>query len=66
MIKILKSLIVAFLIIGCFPAMIGYILYVSGSLNQTTYDCNLAEMHPDYPAKVKEECRKLRDNKNLI
>lgn len=24
------------------------------------YDCSIAEFHPDYPIKVKEECRKLR------
>lgn len=24
------------------------------------YDCGMAEWHPDIPAKVKEECRKLR------
>jgi hypothetical protein len=24
------------------------------------YDCGMAEWHPDVPAKVKEECRKLR------
>lgn len=23
-------------------------------------DCSMAEFHPDYPPKVKEECRKLR------
>jgi uncharacterized membrane protein len=24
------------------------------------YDCSMSEFHPDYPVKVKEECRKLR------
>lgn len=24
------------------------------------YDCSLSEFHPDYPPKVKEECRKRR------
>lgn len=24
------------------------------------YDCSIAEISPDYPIKVKEECRKLR------
>lgn len=24
------------------------------------YDCGMAEWHPDIPAKVKEECRKMR------
>lgn len=30
------------------------------------YDCSMAEFHPDYPKDVKEECRKLRLNKQLI
>lgn len=24
------------------------------------YDCPIAEIHPDYPIEIKEECRKLR------
>jgi hypothetical protein len=24
------------------------------------YDCGIAEIHPDYPVSVKEECRKAR------
>ena len=27
------------------------------------YDCGLAEISPDYPVQVKEECRKLRTEK---
>lgn len=27
------------------------------------YDCSLAEISPDYPVQVKEECRKLRSDK---
>jgi hypothetical protein len=33
------------------------------------YDCRLAEFHPDFPPKAKEECRKLmKDNisRNII
>ena len=30
------------------------------------YDCSIAEFHPDYPPKVREECRKLRMNQNKI
>jgi hypothetical protein len=29
------------------------------------YDCSLAEFHPDYPAEVKAECRKLRTKKSV-
>ena len=27
------------------------------------YDCSLAEFHPDYPAEVKNECRRIRSQK---
>lgn len=29
------------------------------------YDCSIAEISPDYPIAVKEECRKLRAKNNL-
>jgi hypothetical protein len=29
------------------------------------YDCSLSEFHPDYPAEVKAECRKLRTKKSV-
>lgn len=25
-----------------------------------TYDCSMAEFHPDYPAEVKRKCREIR------
>jgi hypothetical protein len=28
------------------------------------YNCSIAEISPDYPLKVKEECRKLNVQKN--
>ena len=28
------------------------------------YDCRIAEISPDVPAKVKEECRKLQQGKH--
>jgi uncharacterized short protein YbdD (DUF466 family) len=30
------------------------------------YDCSMSEFHPDFPKDVREECRKLRTNKNYI
>jgi hypothetical protein len=27
---------------------------------EVVYDCSIAEFHPDFPPKVKEECRRLR------
>lgn len=28
------------------------------------YDCSISEISPDYPIKVKEECRRLRAEKS--
>lgn len=35
-------------------------LYVMPKSNGKVYDCSIAEISPDYPPKVKEECRKIR------
>ena len=38
-----------------------YGLVTIGPTERTVkYDCSMSEFHPDYPVKVKEECRKLR------
>ncbi len=31
-----------------------------GESNVVTYDCSMAEWHPDIPSAVKEECRRIR------
>lgn len=36
------------------------VLFIMPSQQGRTYDCGMAEWHPDIPTKVKEECRKLR------
>lgn len=28
------------------------------------YDCRIAEISPDYPVKVKEACRRIREERN--
>ena len=30
-----------------------------------TYDCNLAEISPDYPREVVNECRRIRSGKSI-
>ena len=30
------------------------------------YNCDISEFHPDYPAAVKEECRKIRSNTKRV
>ena len=34
--------------------------FATGGDRVIRYDCNLAEISPDYPLQVKEDCRKLR------
>ena len=29
------------------------------------YDCSIAEISPDYPIEVKEQCRKIRSGKSI-
>ena len=37
-----------------------------GAGTTVIYDCRIAEFHPDYPAEVKQECRKLIKDSNKI
>lgn len=39
------------------------ITFVSDVSEYKVYDCSLAEISPDFPIKVKEDCRKLRKSK---
>lgn len=48
---------------------IGVVLLFAGAISalvliekpkSVVYDCSIAEISPDYPIQVKEECRKLR------
>lgn len=32
-------------------------------IHKVVYNCELAEISPDYPIEVKNQCRKLRSNK---
>lgn len=50
--------------------LIGSIIFLFSAPPQKVkvYDCSIAEISPDYPVDVKNECRKLRtenSNKNL-
>jgi hypothetical protein len=43
----------------------GLIWGINATLGQSpiVYDCSMAEISPDIPVKVKEECRKLRSQR---
>ncbi len=42
--------------------LVGSIIFLLATPPQRVkvYDCSIAEISPDYPLEVKEECRKLR------
>jgi hypothetical protein len=58
---LLKTAGIAFIVLGLALLMFGLIIVYAPT--ERLYDCSLAEFHPDYPAKVKEECRKMRSSK---
>ena len=40
--------------------LLGILSVIPAPQESRYYDCGLAEIHPDYPKEVREECRKLR------
>ena len=56
----MKNFIVFILVLFCIV-----ILWeeISNDAHVVVYDCRLAEISPDYPIQVKEECRKLQYKK---
>ena len=52
--------IIAIIVFICAQAI--YFVYAAESLKGRTikYDCSLAEISPDFPPQVREQCRKLR------
>jgi hypothetical protein len=47
-------------VIGLFFIAFVIILFRVDSPREVVYDCGMAEWHPDIPASVKEECRRIR------
>lgn len=47
-------------IMGAGALTFGIYMAVSYPHVTVKYDCSMAEISPDYPVQVKEECRKLR------
>ncbi len=53
--------------IGAIIVMFGALyLSIRTSNSGRYYDCRMADFHPDYPPKVKEECRKLLKKQAII
>jgi len=41
--------------------LVGFIVYEHGNdIHVKVYDCSMAEISPDYPIQVKEQCRKIK------
>jgi hypothetical protein len=43
--------------------MLSLVIWGNSLPRARVYDCSLAEFHPDYPAEVKNECRRIRSQK---
>ena len=54
-----ENLIVSGCLIGCLVLAI-MMVYLLPKEQERVYNCSIAEISPDIPVKVKEECRKLR------
>lgn len=55
--KQMEKIIIAFMLGTAF-----WILFKDDSPHKIVYDCRLAEISVDYPAQVKDECRRLNAN----
>ena len=48
----------------CAIILVVYIVYHYGQQSHgIMYDCRMAEISPDFPPEVRNECRKLRSNR---
>lgn len=56
----MKYLMLIITIVACVLAMIKY------SAQEMTYDCRIAEISPDVPVSVKQECRELLKNNGAL
>jgi hypothetical protein len=52
--------------IGAITVALVLVIITHEMSGEVMYNCDLAEMHPDYPPKVKEECRKMRSSNITI
>ncbi|CAB4133224.1 hypothetical protein UFOVP250_75 [uncultured Caudovirales phage] len=50
-------------ILVVFMATFSFISIVGQQQGEFKYDCRAAEISPDYPQEVKEECRRLMEKK---
>ena len=61
--------ILAIIAVICFIcAQVVYFVYAAESLKGRTikYDCSIAEISPDFPPQVREQCRQLRAQRGRL
>lgn len=51
--------------LGAIVVMFGALYLSIRTPSGRYYDCRMADFHPDYPPKVKEECRKLMKKQTI-
>jgi hypothetical protein len=55
-----KQVIIAILFVVSFWALVFSLMPKHGTI---VYDCRLAEISPDFPIEVKEQCRKVKSGR---
>jgi hypothetical protein len=63
---LLGWLCIIFSTIGAITVALVLIILTHELSGEVRYNCDLAEIHPDYPPKIKEECRKMRSSNITI
>lgn len=51
------------LIVGLLSLQVAFVLFIQPKAVTVRYNCDIAEISPDIPIKVKEECRKLKSGR---
>lgn len=48
----------------CLPLGLGLLYFVLPRHGEVVYNCDIAEISPDFPIQAREQCRKLRAERN--
>ena len=61
--KFIDLMFFVLIVIVCFMATFSFITIIGQQHGKYKYDCRLAEISPDYPQEIKEQCRRLMEKK---
>lgn len=56
-------LVIIFSTIGAITVALLLVIFTHEFSGDVMYNCELAEIHPDVPTEIKQECRQLRSQK---